>query len=230
MFITQWSNLYLETNKDAGTFTFQVQLKPNGDILFVYKKIPLSVEATSKQSYESFYGIADGFILNTSSVLSLYNYHSVSLPINEQLEGSVYVLTPLENCVSADTSQECNVTSCNSSFTCGWCESLNLCSDGYDRQRQNWYNYNCNRDADIYCEIPKVQQSSAAAVVVVAIFILLLLSVPIISLLFAFLVVWRVVHYRRGGSHWLGGEVAGDNQIAPEKSDNVILRDADDAI
>ena len=228
MFITQWSQIYLETDRGVGNFSFQVQLKPDGEITFVYKNIPLSVERTSKQSYASFYGIADGYILNSSSTLYLYNYHNVQLPIDRNLEGSVYVLTPLQNCVSANDPMECNVTSCNSTFTCGWCHSLNLCSDGYDRQRQEWYDNNCDDDAVIYCQTP---QASSSPVVVIVVVVLFVLFVPIISLLAALLIVWRVNQYRKGGSFWpTPRQVAGDNQVTPEKSDHIILRDADDAI
>ena len=230
MFIAQWSNVYLETNRGTGGFTFQVQLKPNGDIIFAYKKTPLSVEATSKRSYESFYGIADGFVLNTSSNLYLYSYHSVSLPADLQLEGSVYIMRPLDNCVSATSREACNATSCNSSFTCGWCPSLGLCSDGYDRQRQNWYNANCDESADLFCEIPGVAASDATVVIVIVI-VLLLICVPTLSVLLASLIVWRSIHYRRGGSFLLWSRQApGDNQIAPEKSEHIILREADDAM
>ena len=175
--------------------------------------------------------------MDLSSILYLYSYHNVRLPNDRRLEGSVYILTPLQNYISANNPIECNVTSCNSTFTCGWCNSLNLCSDGYDRQRKEWYDNNCDEDAIIYCETPQVNETSSLivtsspVVIIVVVVVLFVWLIPILSLLAALLIVWRVNQCRKGGSFWPTTlQVVGDKQIAPEKSDHIILREADEAM
>ena len=210
-------------SRGQGGFTFQVQLRPSGEITFVYKKAPLTVKQTNKGAYTSLSGLADGFILNNAGILYLYSYHNVTLPDTKNLTRSVYVLTPLPNCVTATDAISCNATSCLSSFECGWCEDLGLCSDGIDRMRQQWYNAACHNSAIFYCSPVVADISTSPAVVVGIVFVLLLVITPLVILLTA-LLVYAVYKYRKGGKFWIIS-----SQVTPRRSDQIILSDADDA-
>ena len=216
--------MLLDTNQSVGGFTFQVQLRPSGEITFVYKQIPLTIKQTSKNSYTSVYGVADGFILNNEGNLYLYSYHNVTLPDDRNLTQSVYVLTPLPNCVTATDTDSCNTTSCTSSFQCGWCESIGLCSDGIDRKRQEWYNADCHNSALLYCSVEPEANTSPVVVVLVVLFVLLFVIIPSFILLTT-LLVYAVYRYRKGGKFWVLR-----SQVLPKQSDQVILREADDAL
>ena len=221
--MAQWSNVYLDTNQSEGAFTFQVQLRPNGEITFAYKTIPLSVRQTSKRAYSSVSGLADGFILNNGGSLYLYSYHNVTLPDDRNLTRAVYVLTPLPNCVTATDKHSCNDTSCTTSFECGWCESLSLCSDGIDRMRQEWYDADCHNTALSYCT-PKTAASTSPVVVVIVVLVVILLVITPGTILLTLLLVYAVYRYRKGGGLWVV-----TSQLKPEKCDQVVLREADDA-
>ena len=243
LFVVQWSNVFLDTIQGVGGFTFQVQLRPSGEIIFVYKKAPLTVKQTSKRGYTSVSGLADGFILNNAGTLYLYSYHNVTLLDTRNLTQSVYVLTPLPNCVTATDTVSCNVTSCRSSFECGWCERLSLCSDGIDRMRQQWYDADCHNSAIFYCSpvetptsppvIEKTSTSptviekistSPAVVIVIVVFVVSLLVITPAFVLLAALLVYAVYRYRKRGKFWIIS-----SQVTPKKSDQILLNEADDA-
>ena len=227
LFIAQWSDLYLTSNISAGRFTFQVQLRPSGEIKFVYKSIPLNLEQTTKRAYPSFSGLSDGFLLNVSNRLLLYSYHEVSLS-GMNLEGGVYTLTPLPNCVTATNQTECNATSCISNFNCGWCETLGLCSDGVDRGRQSWFEAGCHQGAAVACPSPLPplpQANSDAYVAVITIGLLFLLVAPI-TVIIVVLIGWCLWYKARYGKFiFLGPKVASEKP----SGENIVLREPEDA-
>ncbi|KAI6654964.1 Plexin domain-containing protein 2-like [Oopsacas minuta] len=229
LFIAQWSNVSVVTKRSAGGFTFQVQLRPSGQITFVYKTVPLTIRQASKSSYESFYGLADGFILKIEGNLYLYSYHNVSLPLDRNLTHSVYILKPLENCIIAGDRQACNATSCTTEFECGWCDTLQRCSDGIDRRRQDWYTAECNHDATLYCVAQPEQGISTVVIVAIILLVLFLILTPI-SIPIVIVMVWGIHRYRKGRLSWAPGYVSADEELVTHKSDQVILREAEDAI
>ena len=143
----------------------------------------------------------------------------------KNLTRSVYVLTPLPNCVTATDAISCNATSCLSSFECGWCEDLSLCSDGIDRMRQQWYNADCHNSAIFYCSPVVAGTSTSPAVVVGIVFVVLLLVITPLVILLTALLVFAVYRYRKVNKFWISS-----SQVTPRRSDQIILSDADDAI
>ena len=47
-------------------------------------------------------------------------------------------------CVSLKSCTEC-VSSTDTGFDCGWCLALGRCSDGFDRNRQEWISNQCDQ-------------------------------------------------------------------------------------
>ena len=50
--VVEWNNVacstsYVDRNKFEHRFSFQVSIKKNGEILFVYKKVPIPINATT---------------------------------------------------------------------------------------------------------------------------------------------------------------------------------------
>merc|ERR1711963_846007 len=57
-------------------------------------------------------------------------------------------LKALPRCNMKQNCKEClalNVTEEGKEIQCMWCGSANLCSDGYDRNKQNWLKKNCEK-------------------------------------------------------------------------------------
>lgn len=54
----------LQDKKDAGQFTFQVTLHKNGDIVFVYREIPILVEHIEDSQHPVKVGISDAYIID----------------------------------------------------------------------------------------------------------------------------------------------------------------------
>ncbi|KAI8492151.1 Plexin domain-containing protein 2 [Branchiostoma belcheri] len=141
--------------RDNGqTFTFQVTLSRDGRIIFVYKKIPKPVTSIDDSSHPVRVGISDAYTVEALLVpfsdinrktSTIYEYHTIELEKGRVATGSAIVLSPLPTCGQF---RDCN--SClrsKTGFNCRWCPSLNRCSDGYDRSRQQWVDAGCDKQA-----------------------------------------------------------------------------------
>ena len=62
--IVEWNNVLLRDNRKAGPFTFQAQMWKNGDIIFVYKEIPISISNISDAQHPCKLGISDAYLFN----------------------------------------------------------------------------------------------------------------------------------------------------------------------
>ena len=58
----QWENVMLHDAHDLGGFTFQTILYDNGDIVFAYKHIPLSIEQIGEVQHPVKIGLSDAYI------------------------------------------------------------------------------------------------------------------------------------------------------------------------
>lgn len=63
-FTVQWEEVSLQDKPNDGKFTFQVTLVNNGDIVFVYKKIPLIIEAIQDDQHPVKVGLSDAYIID----------------------------------------------------------------------------------------------------------------------------------------------------------------------
>lgn len=63
-FTVQWERVSLQDKPDGGEFTFQVTLVNNGDIIFVYKNVPLFIERIDDDHHPVKVGLSDAYIMD----------------------------------------------------------------------------------------------------------------------------------------------------------------------
>lgn len=63
-FTVEWASVSLQDKKEAGQFTFQTTLYKNGDILFVYKDVPILVEDITDTQHPVKVGLSDAYIID----------------------------------------------------------------------------------------------------------------------------------------------------------------------
>ena len=192
--IVLWEKMTLNNQPELGFFTFESIVYTNGTILFVYKDIPSLLNETSSSNYTSLIGVADAFStdLLSSTVTVIYNYHRVQLGVGLSLQGSVYQLDPVLNCVMGDSWESCKNISCYSSFSCGWCANIGRCSDGFDRYRQSWIEGGCNEMESLTCDSRPPGRSLVRVGVVVFIGVVLLAIIALVVFITVG-VIWIVI-------------------------------------
>lgn len=149
IFVIQWENVMLQENPEL-KFTFQCAIKPNGDIIFVYKNIPIPIEKIPDSSHPVKIGLSDAYFIHRQQIFvrrkTIYEYHKIDLlkekyPIGSQ---TAFYLKALPTCYSFKTCDAC--LNSHLVFDCTWCESLQRCSDGYERARQDWISHHCEQE------------------------------------------------------------------------------------
>lgn len=152
-FIVQWSNIPLHENPQAGGFTFQCTLNKTGEIVFSYHQIPIPVRNISNASHAVNMGISDAYYVDTlrhyygiwQIFRTFYTYDAVHINQSWAVDNAVVILRPKPNCITAKTCEECIERRNSTEFHCNWCQSLERCSDGFDRHRQKWLSSGCNK-------------------------------------------------------------------------------------
>ncbi|KAM4624239.1 plexin domain-containing protein 1-like [Polymixia lowei] len=157
LFVVQWDKVRLQGREAEGQFTFQAVLHSNGTIVFNYRVVSLPVEKINSTEHPVKVGLSDAFMaLLPSSQFSdarrrtIYEYHRVEIDTTKIVTRSAFEFTPLPTCLQHTTCDLC-LTS-NLTTGCGWCNTLQRCSDGIDRHRQEWLDYNCPEEAKGTCE------------------------------------------------------------------------------
>ncbi|XP_069373775.1 plexin domain-containing protein 1-like isoform X2 [Paralichthys olivaceus] len=167
LFVVQWDKVRLKDREAEGAFTFQAALHRNGTIAFNYRDIPVPVEQINSTEHPVKVGLSDAFMAPSSELsdpkqYTIYEYHRVEINTTKIFNGSAFVFTPLPTCLQHTSCDLC-LTS-NLTSKCGWCNTLQRCSDGIDRHRQEWFEYNCTEEAKGTCEdynpIPEGTMSS----------------------------------------------------------------------
>ncbi|KAF6198578.1 hypothetical protein GE061_008326 [Apolygus lucorum] len=145
-FTVEWENVLLQDRKDSGEFTFQVTLHNTGDIVFVYKKVPMLVEEITDDLHPVKVGLSDAYIIEKTVFFvrrkTIYEYHRVNFNKEDIKDWTVINLTPLETCLSYSTCETC--LNHDTSFDCKWCPNAERCSSGFDRHRQDWQAKHCD--------------------------------------------------------------------------------------
>ncbi|KAM9336859.1 plexin domain-containing protein 1-like [Symphorus nematophorus] len=154
LFVVQWDNVRLKDREDEGSFTFQAALHRNGTIVFNYRDIPVPVVRMNSTEHPVKVGLSDAFMALLTSTdtkrRTIYEYHRVEIDTTKIVSRSAFEFSPLPTCLQ-HTSCELCLTS-NLTTGCGWCNTLQRCSDGIDRHRQEWLDYNCPEEAKGTCE------------------------------------------------------------------------------
>ncbi|XP_034050082.1 plexin domain-containing protein 1-like isoform X2 [Thalassophryne amazonica] len=154
IFVAQWDKVRLKGQEAKGPFTFQVALHSNGTIVFNYKDIPLPIESINSTEHPVKVGLSDAFmtLLPSSDTKqhTIYEYHRVEINATKIVNRSAFEFTPLPTCLQHTSCDLCLMA--NWTTSCGWCNTLQRCSDGIDRHRQEWLDYNCPEEAKGTCE------------------------------------------------------------------------------
>ncbi|XP_067142211.1 plexin domain-containing protein 2-like [Centruroides vittatus] len=148
-FTVLWDNVILKEKASevggGGSFKFETILYKNGDIAFVYKNIPFPITEISNESHPVKIGISDAYVLERTSYFFrkkiIYEYHKTDLKHLDISNDTILYFKALPTCLKF---KDC--VSCESSqigFDCIWCETNKKCSDGLDRNRQEWLQFNC---------------------------------------------------------------------------------------
>ncbi|CAG2105991.1 unnamed protein product [Medioppia subpectinata] len=154
-FVIQWEDVMLHDRTPDGNFSFQIILLKSGDIIFVYKSVPFPIKDIPDSKHPVKVGISDAYIIDRTifckhfiSVYllfirrkTIYEYHRADLKDYAISNDTAIYFKALPTCASLPTCDKC--LSAQIGFDCGWCDSVNRCSDGYDRQRQEWIIKNC---------------------------------------------------------------------------------------
>ncbi|KAH9426781.1 Plexin domain-containing protein 2 [Dermatophagoides pteronyssinus] len=152
VFVVQWDNVRLQSDPDK-EFTFQCSIYSNGDIAFVYKQIPVLIDKINENEHPVKVGVSDAYFIHRQQIFvrrkTIYEYHKIDLRKNEGKlnirSGTAIFLKALPTCSKFRDCHSCLTG--NSSFSCVWCDSVERCSDGYDRLRQEWVANRCDHDA-----------------------------------------------------------------------------------
>ncbi|XP_029311556.1 plexin domain-containing protein 1-like isoform X2 [Cottoperca gobio] len=157
LFVVQWDKVQLKEREAEGPFTFQAILHSNGTIVFNYRDIPIPVEKMNSTEHPVKVGLSDAFMavlppsqLSEANRQTIYEYHRVEINLTKIVGRSAFEFTPLPTCLQHTSCDLC-LTS-NLTTGCGWCNTLQRCSDGIDRHRQEWLDYNCPEEAKGTCE------------------------------------------------------------------------------
>ncbi|XP_063852659.1 LOW QUALITY PROTEIN: plexin domain-containing protein 1-like [Scylla paramamosain] len=162
-FTVQWNNVSLKDHADAGTFTFQVTLHKSGDIVFTYKEVPMFCDGIIDDQHPVKVGLSDAYIVDRTILFvrrkTIYEYHKIDMKKNSIIGNWTAILfKALPTCVSIHSCLDC--LSQKISFQCHWCDSISRCSNGLDRNRQEWLLNNCEarRTDDVSsCPPPSAQ-------------------------------------------------------------------------
>ena len=146
--IVQWKDVQMKDNKPPGNFSFQVTLFKNGDIVFVYKELPVSVNDIPEVEHPVKVGISDAFLIDKVAFFirrkTIYDYHRLNLKdVPEIKSKSAIFLQALKTCNQFDTCESC--ANATLSLDCTWCPAVKRCSNGFDRKRQEWLSNMCDK-------------------------------------------------------------------------------------
>ncbi|CAL1599968.1 unnamed protein product [Knipowitschia caucasica] len=150
LFVVQWDKVRLKDRESEGAFTFQTVLHRNGTIVFNYRKIPILVEKMNSTDHPVKVGLSDAFLATGITQNTIYEYHRVEIETANIVNGSAVEIVPLPTCSQHTTCDLCMTS--NATTGCGWCNTVQRCSDGIDRHRQEWIEFNCPEESKGRCE------------------------------------------------------------------------------
>ena len=160
--VVQWHDVQMKDNKPPGNFSFQVTLHKNGDIVFVYKSLPVPINKIPDTEHPVKVGTSDAFLIDKVAFFirrkTIYDYHRLNLKeVPEIRNESAIYLKALPTCNQFDSCETCSKAS--PTLECIWCPAVKRCSNGFDRKRQEWINNSCEKIQKSDCSIKAAQSS-----------------------------------------------------------------------
>ncbi|KAJ8365328.1 hypothetical protein SKAU_G00141590 [Synaphobranchus kaupii] len=158
VFVVQWDRVRLQGREAEGEFTFQTALHRTGTIIFSYRDVPLPVEMMTSTQHPVKVGLSDAFMVLAPSPQNpdiqrntIYEYHRAEIDTTKITNRSAFEFTPLPNCLQHGSCESCHSSTVTAG--CSWCYTLQRCSDGIDRHRQEWLDFGCSEEAkEFTCE------------------------------------------------------------------------------
>ena len=94
-----------------GPFTFQAILRKNGDILFAYKHIPVSINLIKDEEHPVKVGLSDAYIIERTIFFvrrkTIYEYHRVDMKDKDIKSFTAIILKALPRCNMMKNCKEC---------------------------------------------------------------------------------------------------------------------------
>ncbi|KAG5684350.1 hypothetical protein PVAND_013585 [Polypedilum vanderplanki] len=146
-FHVYWERVLLQNKPEVGPFTFSASLHQDGDIVFAYYYLPIPISEIEDDKHPVKVGVSDAYIVDKTVFQArrktIFEYHRVNFPGPDIRNFTRIVLKPLPTCHTFTDCQTC--LSSDIKFTCYWCPTLNRCSSGVDRKRQEWTSAGCDK-------------------------------------------------------------------------------------
>lgn len=147
--VVEWKDVYLQERENEGSFTFQVVLHNNGDIWFAYQTIPMDIALIKDEEHPVKVGLSDAYIIDRTIYFArrktIYEYHRLNMKGHQIQNSTAIEFRALKTCNTHKDCQSCVAARKGSeSLDCRWCPKLSSCSDGTDRNRQDWLKKHCD--------------------------------------------------------------------------------------
>lgn len=147
-FTVVWENVSLQDRPENGSFTFSATLNKSGDIVFAYQTIPIDIQQIYDDKHPVKVGLSDAYIIDKTifrtKQKTIYEYHRVNFGRSKVLNNTLITMYAQPTCYSFKDCQSC-MNHEGAEFKCIWCPSLNRCSTGVDRKRQDWIQKGCDK-------------------------------------------------------------------------------------
>lgn len=147
-FTVVWENVSLQDRPENGSFTFSATLNKSGNIVFAYQTIPIDIQQIYDDKHPVKVGLSDAYIIDKTifrtKQKTIYEYHRVNFGRSKVLNNTLITLYAQPTCYSFKDCQSC-MNHEGAEFKCIWCPSLNRCSTGVDRKRQDWIQKGCDK-------------------------------------------------------------------------------------
>ncbi|XP_036345722.1 plexin domain-containing protein 2-like [Rhagoletis pomonella] len=146
-FTVIWEKVSLQDKQDVGKFTFSATLHKNGNIVFIYYYVPIDINAIQDDKHPVKVGLSDAYIIDKTVFYTrrktIYEYHRINLSNTGISNATIIYLQALPTCLDYKDCAACS--NHKTSFDCTWCPTLNRCSTGTDRKKQEWQQKGCDR-------------------------------------------------------------------------------------
>lgn len=147
-FTVVWENVSLQDRPENGSFTFSATLNKSGDIVFAYQTIPIDIQQIYDDKHPVKVGLSDAYIIDKTifrtKQKTIYEYHRVNFGRSKVQNNTLITLYAQPTCFSFKDCQSCMYHE-GTDFKCIWCPTLNRCSTGVDRKRQDWIQKGCDK-------------------------------------------------------------------------------------
>ncbi|CAF0800440.1 unnamed protein product [Adineta ricciae] len=144
-FICTWNNLYLRDQPNIGSFSFQAVLQDTGHIYFNYIQIPSM--KISVENHPHHIGLSDAYITERTTnehnmrVITLYDKLNLE---HGKIQSGLSVMFTMDKTCNTFTDCVTCLANRGKRYNCSWCDTIQKCSDGYDRSRHQWIQGQCH--------------------------------------------------------------------------------------